>query len=96
MTASAPIDDTTSLRRADGTLAAPLAEKLLMLSVEQGSYFEFSPVTRRIWELLESPRTLSEIVGSLTEEYDVDAETCRAEVRSVVEQLIREDLVSAG
>jgi len=96
MNSPASIDDTTSLSRAEGTLAAPIADKLLMLSVEQGSYFEFSPVTRRIWELLESPRTLVGLVASLTDEYDVDADTCRAEVLSVIEHLIRENLVSAG
>lgn len=94
MIPSVPIDDAMVLRRGPGTLGAPLGEKLLMLSVEQGSYFELSPVTRRIWELIETPRTLADLADCLTGEYDVDPEICRVEVRSVIEHLVAENLVS--
>ncbi|WCM28921.1 PqqD family peptide modification chaperone [Sphingomonas sp. QA11] len=96
MIPSVPIDDAMVLQRGPGTLGAPLGEKLLMLSVEQGSYFELSPVTRRIWELLETPRTLADLIECLTGEYDVDPETCRAEVRSVIEHLVGENLVGVA
>jgi hypothetical protein len=94
MIPSVPIDEAMVLQRGPGTLGAPLGDKLLMLSVEQGSYFELSPVTRRIWELIETPRTLADLIDCLTGEYDVDPEVCRAEVRAVIEHLAGENLVS--
>lgn len=96
MTTAPSFDNTTPLSRAEDALGAPLEDKLLMLSVAQGSYFEFSPVTRRIWELLETPRSLSGLVAQLLDEYDVDREVCRAEVRTVVERLMEEGLVFAA
>ncbi|MES1971859.1 MAG: PqqD family peptide modification chaperone [Pseudomonadota bacterium] len=93
MTAPASIDDTTLLRQGSDALTAPLAEKLLMLSVTQGSYFEFSAVTRRIWELLETPRTLGDLVARLIEEYEVEPEVCRTEVGAVVGRLVSEGLI---
>lgn len=96
MTASTSLDEAIPLTRAADVLAAPVQDRLLMLSVEQGSYFEFSPVTRRIWELLEEPRSLSDLVARLVSEYEVDPETCRTEVRAVVERLVVEGLIVIG
>jgi len=90
------LDETTPLARAADALAAPLDDKLLLMSVEQGSYFEFSAVTRRIWELLETPQNLGLLVASLIEEYEVDPEVCGREVRAVIEGLTAEGLVIAG
>lgn len=90
------LDEARPLVRATDPLAAPLGDKLLMLSVEQGSYFEFSPVTRRIWELLEEPRSVVELVACLVGEYDVDPGVCRAEVGAVIERLAAEGLIVVG
>lgn len=96
VTASTYFDEAIPLTRAADALAAPVEDRLLLLSVEQGSYFDFSPVTRRIWELLEEPRSLSELVASLVSEYEVDPETCRTEVRAVVKRLVVEGLLVIG
>jgi len=95
MSASTLFDETAPLARAPDALGAPLEDKLLMLSVEQGSYFEFSPVTRRIWELMETPRSLGDLVDALVAEYDVEPDVCRTEVRAVVEGLVAEGLIVA-
>lgn len=88
------VDDNTVLKRGRDALAAPLNDRLLMLSVSRGSYFEFSPVLRRIWELLEQPRSLADLIAVLTAEYEVDPETCRADVVPVVQALIAADMIS--
>ncbi|KQX20753.1 MULTISPECIES: PqqD family peptide modification chaperone [unclassified Sphingomonas] len=93
MTASPLFDEAAPLARAADALGAPLEDKMLMLSVDQGSYFIFSQVTRRIWELLETPRSLSELVACLVGEYDVEPEVCRDEVRGVAGRLIEDGLV---
>lgn len=96
MTTARSFDDTTPLARSDDALSAPLEDKLLMLSVAQGSYFEFSPVTRRIWELLETSRSVSELVAQLIGEYEVAPDVCRSEVRTVIESLMEEGLVATA
>jgi len=88
------IDENMPLQRAQDALAAPVEDRLLMLSVSQGSYFEFSPVMRRIWELLDTPLTVTELTTALVAEYEVDRETCYKEVLPAIQELIAEGLLS--
>lgn len=94
MTAS--IDATTTLQRNEHILCSPVGEEMLMLGVEQGGYFVLSPVTARIWEMLESPKRVSDLVAVLEQEYDVAPEVCRTEVIDVLQGLANQGLVQAS
>lgn len=87
------IDDATALRRAPGIMAAPVRDQLLMMQMETERYFLLSPVTARIWDLLESPCVVADLVTRLVAEYEVTPETCRAEVIEVLRGLARQEMV---
>ena len=55
-------------QRADDLLGAAVGEELLMMSIEKGSYFSLNAVGGRIWELLETPISIDELVARLTAE----------------------------
>lgn len=61
-------------------LTTELEESLMMMSIEAGKYFELNPVSKRIWELVDEPKSEEEIIAILLSEYDVSEEQCRAEV----------------
>ena len=61
-------------------LAARVGDELVMMSAAKGNYIGLSEVGARIWELLETPRTIESLCEALVAEYDVDAATCRSEV----------------
>ncbi|HEX7695226.1 MAG TPA: PqqD family peptide modification chaperone [Sphingomonas sp.] len=61
-------------------LAARVGDELVMMSAAKGNYIGLSGVGARIWELLETPRTIESLCEALIAEYDVDAVTCRSEV----------------
>jgi hypothetical protein len=61
-------------------LSARIGEECAMMSVETGNYLTLSRVATRIWELIEQPMTVPALCDRLTEEFDVTAEHCRAEV----------------
>lgn len=58
-----------------------------MLDPDRSRYFGLDPIGRRIWELLERPRPVDAICGTLQEEFDVAAETCRADVLALLGEL---------
>ena len=89
----APAKEGRKYQRIDGLLTASVKEEMLMMSVELGAYFNLNPVGSRIWELLASARTLDELVDELTAEYEVSAQTARAEVAGFLAQLDREGLL---
>lgn len=70
----------TKFKRSDDMLGAAIGEELLMMSIAQGRYYSLNEVGKRIWELLETPMGLDELVAKLTEEYDVPEAACREEV----------------
>lgn len=81
-------------RRADGLLAAAVGDELLMMSVELGKYFNLNPVGSRIWELLETPRSVNSLVEALTAEYDVTPDVARREVERFLGDLEERKLLS--
>ena len=77
-----PTEIVGAVRRADGPLTALVGDELLMMSVEQGRYFNLNLVGTRIWELLAVPLTVDALVEALTNEYDIDPITARSEIVS--------------
>jgi len=68
-------------------LAAKVGDELVMMSAAKGNYIGLSQVGARIWELIETPRTIESLCDALIAEYDVDPATCRAEVDSFLTTL---------
>lgn len=54
-------------------------EEVVMLSLKNGAYYALNKVASRIWELIEKPREVSDIVEILLKEYEVDEDTCARE-----------------
>lgn len=87
----------TLLRRGAEIYYAPVGtEQGVMLNVNANRYHGLNAVGARIWELLETPRTVSELCGLLLEEFEVDAETCRATVLDFANELLERGIIHAG
>jgi hypothetical protein len=74
-------------------VSADLGEEVILLHLENGLYFGLENVGARIWKVLQRPVKVKEIERALLEEYDVDPETCHAEVVSLLDRLVDENLV---
>ena len=87
----------TELRRGADILCAPVdADNFVMMSVAHGLYYGLDAVGGRIWQLLDTPRTVGDICIALGEEFEVDDETCRADVLGFVADLVERGIVRAG
>ncbi len=82
------------VRKQGDWLAAKVGDELVMMSAEQGHYIGLSEVGARIWELLDTPRDLDAVCAQLLEEYYVTAETCRAEVESFLNELVKHGAIA--
>lgn len=74
-------------------VAADMDGETVMMSFERGSYFGLGGVGPRIWSMLENRISLSKIVTIVCAEYDVDEETCTADVQQFLEKMIENELV---
>jgi len=82
----------SKVQRSSEPLQAGLDGEIVMMSVEKGSYYGLDPVGGRIWELLESPKLVSEVVDELLNIYDVEPDVCLRDTLAFLESLINEDL----
>lgn len=70
-----------------------LEGELVLLNLATGVYFGLDPIGTRIWALIDDGRTVDQIVGAITEEYEVDASVCRADLERFLAILRDNDLV---
>jgi len=68
-------------------MSAPVGDKLVMMSVADGSYIALGGVGGRIWELLERPRDADELCRLLMAEFDVSEADCRSELDAFLADL---------
>ena len=90
---SKPIKPATIFFRNPDIIAADMDGDLVMMSIEQGSYFGLQGVGPFIWEMLETPISFSDLCKKITAEYDVDLTTCEEDVKEFVEKLLESELV---
>jgi hypothetical protein len=87
----------TALSRNENILHAPVGtEEVVMMSVEAGRYYGLNAVASRIWELLEKPMTVAQVCARLCDEFEVDAQTCEAEVLKFISDLMDNGIVHEG
>ena len=79
--------------RNDDTVSGKLDDELVTMDIEKGKYFSLNPVATRIWELLEQPMELENLCNSLMDEFDVEADQCRAETMECLLKLAEIGLV---
>ena len=85
--------DQTILKRKSGLMTANMNGSAVMMDIATGKYYNLGETGGRIWELLETPATISHLVQALTAEYDVDQAQCRSEVLTFLQQLVDKGLL---
>lgn len=80
------IPPTATIERNEAIIFTDLDDTVVMMDPDEGAYYELDPIGTRIWTLLEAPRPMAELCETLTEEYDVDPDTCRSDVTAFLEE----------
>ena len=78
---------------AENNLSCDLKGEAVILNLESGTYFGLNPMGARIWELIQKPAKVSNVLCKLLEEYDVDASICEADLVSFLNQLKEQNLL---
>ena len=79
--------------RAGTALSAEVGGELVALDVNRGVCYGLNHVGTRIWQLLETPRFVREIVDTLLSEYDVPREACAEQTLNLLRDLLAAELV---
>ncbi len=81
---------------ASDVVSCDLVEEAALLNLKDGVYYGLNPVGARIWNLIQKPITVGEILDVILEEYDVEREVAQADLMELLEQLLEKELVKVG
>ncbi|PFW57603.1 PqqD family protein [Bacillus cereus] len=76
-----------------GNVVSDMDGEKVMLSIKNGKYYNLGKVGGVIWELIEKPIPVTELVTTLISEYEVEPLQCEGQVVSFLEMLLEEGLV---
>ena len=75
-------------------LSTTLGDEVVILGLRDSVYYGLSKVGVRIWGLLQTPRTLDDIVAVIVAEYDVTLDQARADLQDLLNDLQTRGLVA--
>ena len=77
-----------------GQLSTRLGDDVVILGLRDSVYYGLSGSGARLWELLQSPRRLTELVETLVAEYEVDRGVAAQDVNQLLTDLQARGLVA--
>ncbi|HET6762131.1 MAG TPA: PqqD family peptide modification chaperone [Longimicrobiaceae bacterium] len=86
----------TVVRAGTEQVAAEVEDEVVILNLRDDVYYGLSLVGRRIWELVQQPRTLRDLRDTLLAEYEVDPAECERDLRDLLDDLARRGLVEVA
>ena len=83
----------TLYARSADAIFSEIEGEFVALNINKGQCYGMDSIASKIWTMIEKPRSLEDICAELEILYDVDPDTCRADVESLLTSLSKERLV---
>ncbi|WP_078432602.1 lasso peptide biosynthesis PqqD family chaperone [Metabacillus halosaccharovorans] len=77
----------------EGNVCSDMDGEKVMLSIKNGNYYNLGETGGVIWDLMEKPMKVNEIIKKMKAIYEVNDQDCELQVRSFLENLISEGLI---
>ncbi len=84
----------TCPRQAQRILAQETDGELVLLHLDEGTYFALNEVGARIWELCDGSTTVAAITDALDEVYEAPRELIEEDVRALLTDLAADQLIT--
>ena len=78
----------------DQQVFTTVGSEAVILGLRDGVYYGLDDVGARVWSMLATPRTVSELVTDIVSEFDVAPDECTRDVLALLEDLAARNLVS--
>jgi hypothetical protein len=74
-------------------VSCDLAGEAAILNLKNSVYYGLDPIGARIWNLIQTPNSVSAVRDVILQEYDVDAEDCERDLLQLLQKLATEGLI---
>lgn len=79
---------------APGLAAASLGpEEVVILDSEGGQYYGLTDAGAQVWQSLQAPRKVAEIVEIIASDYEVDRARCQADILALLDEMAERRLI---
>lgn len=77
-------------------VACEVGGEMVILHLDDGLYYSLNEVGACIWQLVQEPRSVDELVEAITSKFDVKREQCLADIEALVADLAAHQLVTVS
>ena len=88
-----PITGGTVVSRSPSVVTAEIDGEIMMMSIEHGRYWNLDDVGTDIWRRIDPPCSVDGLVDALAAEYDAERVTIAADVQSLLQRMLAEDVI---
>ncbi|WP_406944821.1 lasso peptide biosynthesis PqqD family chaperone [Halobacillus sp. SY10] len=81
------------VQQKEGHIVSDMDGERVMLSIENGKYYNLGELGGEIWDKIEQPKHVSELIDDLLEVYEVERDVCEEQVQAFLEHLRDENLI---
>jgi hypothetical protein len=74
-------------------VSSDLAGEAVILDFKSGVYYGLNEVGARIWNLIQQPKSVSEIRDAIVAEYEIEPEVCDRDLKALLQQLEASGLI---
>jgi hypothetical protein len=74
-------------------LSSKLEDEVIILNMADSAYYGLDPIGTYIWEIIQEPHSIAEILELLLAEYDVSAELCEKTLLDLLRDLQQHQLI---
>lgn len=83
----------TIIQRNNDILASDIDGEKVMMSIQQGEYYGLGKTGSFIWDHIEQPISIQELVDLITEKYDVNKDQCFQDILPFLNDLAEKKLI---
>ncbi len=85
----------TIIQRNNEILTSDLDGEKVMMSIKRGEYYGLGKTGTFIWDNIDEPVKISDLVAMITEKYNVDRNQCFEDILPFITDLIEKELIIA-
>ncbi|KHE69229.1 lasso peptide biosynthesis PqqD family chaperone [Halobacillus sp. BBL2006] len=78
----------------EGNIVSDMNGERVMLSIENGKYYNLGELGGEIWDLIEEPIPINQVIERLLYQYEVERNVCEVQVQNFLNQLYNENLIA--
>ena len=90
---SETISKTSTISAAPGQVSSTVEGEAVILNVETGIYYGLNPVGAWVWEALQTPTTVAQLLDGLVAEFDVDEDQGENDLMALLDDLAGASLI---